>query len=442
MVLGLLISTALAGRIEPLRKGRDSQRLIVAFFEDSSVVAEDGVELDILKDHNAAPLFARSVPELSADAKQYGVDLRRFVQITGMSSELDELWSLLAQRKDVEHLYYAFLPVPPPSDVSPQTPDFSDQQIYLGEAPDGFAIDALFGVEGVWGSGIKIADLEYSWDPFHEDLTTSPEDFAWGWDIENWTFHGNGVLGILISQDNGYGVTGIVPNASALMISPFEDEDVYTVAAAVDASGDLLSPGDVLLIEQQGYDFGLYCPVEWDPAVFEAISLLTAKGIHVVEPAGNGSFDLDDPLWDGWFDREHDSGAIFVGAGASPFSDVVPMGFVDGGSNYGSRLDLQGWYTDIVTVGGDGFADLFHPDNDHQQAYTEMFGGTSGAAAQIAGLVASANGMSLARSGAPWEPYALRSALKTATLPFPPDETHWLGERPDMRLFFALFGSY
>ena len=37
-------------------------------------------------------------------------------------------------------------------------------------------------------------------------------------------------------------------------------------------------------------------------SIFEAIQLAVAKGIHVVEPAGNGSVDLDAPMWDDWFD--------------------------------------------------------------------------------------------------------------------------------------------
>ena len=385
MVLGFLTSIVFAGRVEPFREGRDSERLVVVFSEDASVLFTDqglrrGQYYPYLS--RAEPLFSRPLVEQAADAKMYGIDLRRFATIDGTSSELEVIWKELAKHPDIEHLYYAFLPAPPPSDILPQTPDCSSEQSYLGSAPEGFGLDALSEIEGVLGSGIQVADLEYDWDPLHEDLTGVPENFAWGWGIENWTFHGNGVLGILIAGHNGYGVDGMVPDAQAMMISPFEDEDLYTVAAAVDASADLLAPGDVLLIEQQGYDFGLYCPVEWDPAVFEAIKLVTAKGIHVVEPAGNGSSDLDDPLWEGWFDPSNDSGAIFVGAGASPLSSEPQMSFIEGGSNYGDRLDLQGWYSDIVSVGGDGFADLFFPDEDPKQAYTQMFGGTSGAAAQ------------------------------------------------------------
>ena len=129
-----------------------------------------------------------------------------------------------------------------------------------------------------------------------------------------------------------------------------------------------------MLIEQQGFENNVFCPVEVDPAIFEAIQLAVAKGIHVVEPAGNGSVDLDAPMWDDWFDPNiQDSGAILVGAGASPYSLDEPRSWGNASSNYGSRIDVQGWVDSTVTVGGADMSDLFFPNNDVQQALIRLF---------------------------------------------------------------------
>ena len=67
----------------------------------------------------------------------------------------------------VELVEPAPLPAPPPA----ITPDFTVYQGYLSPATNG--IDALFSwtVPGGNGSGIKIYDVEYSWDQTHEDLS-------------------------------------------------------------------------------------------------------------------------------------------------------------------------------------------------------------------------------------------------------------------------------
>ena len=95
------------------------------------------------------PLFSRPLFEQAADAKMYGIDLRRFTTIKGNASKLEVIWKELSEHPDIEHLYYAFLPAPPPNDLVPQTPDFSSQQSYLGSAPEGFGLDALSEMTGL-----------------------------------------------------------------------------------------------------------------------------------------------------------------------------------------------------------------------------------------------------------------------------------------------------
>jgi hypothetical protein len=330
--------------------------------------------------------------------------------------------------------WLAYAPQPPPGDIPPTTDDFRPDQTWLDAFPGlGFAEAASW--PGGRGENVTIADIEYGWDPTHEDLDRTIGAGAWGLDKGTYAFHGNGVLGELVGGDNGYGIVGAAPDAVPLVISPYTDDGVYDVAAAITGATELLVPGDVLLIEQQAYQDGRYCPISVDPAVFAAIEDAVAAGIVVVEPGGNGSADLDDPVWEGWFDRDHDSGSILVGGGASPDSGWEARSWSPGGSSYGERLDVQAWYDGIVTAtsGGDGayLADLYYPDDDGRQAYTQSFSGTSGASPMIAAMAAIAQSVAIAETGEPWTPEELRAALvATGT---PQRGEHRIGPQPDLR---------
>ena len=152
------------------------------------------------------------------------------------------------------------------------------------------------------GGGTRVVNIEYSYDPLHEDLQNAPVTHAWGWDQDRWHYHGNAVIGQIIATDNEYGVTGAAPDAEVLVIAPYPEENYYNVAAAIVASLDFLVIGDVVLIEQQTSAFDGYCPMEYVPSVFDAIQWLVAEDINVVEPSANGSQDLDAERWEGWFD--------------------------------------------------------------------------------------------------------------------------------------------
>ena len=284
---------------------------------------------------------------------------------------------------------------------------------------------------------MAVADLEYGWDPTHEDLDHTADAAAWGWSSGYYAYHGNGVLGQLFAGDNGYGVTGMVPAAEPLVISPYDDDRNYDIAAAIDGAAALLDAGDVLLIEQQSWANGNYAPVEVDPAVFDAIALAVAKGIVVVEPTGNGGQNLDHAAWAGWFDREvRDSGAIMVGGGWSPDGGGTPRTW-SGGSCYGERVDVQGWYDSIVTATTSQFSpDLYFPGGDSAQAYTSEFGGTSGASPMVAAAAAVAQSVAWEVWGRPWDPSDLRAALVSTGTPQPAaDGGHPIGPQPDLRRF-------
>jgi hypothetical protein len=153
---------------------------------------------------------------------------------------------------------------------------------------------------------------------------------------------------------------------------------------AIATAGATLGPGDVLLVEQQAvgpHGGTFYVPAEWDPAVYDAIRVVTQAGVIVVEAAGNGGENLDDAAFNGRFDRsKFDSDAIIVGAGSqaharSPFS------------SYGSRVDLQGWGCCVVTT---GYGDLF--GSSRVTFYTRAFAGTSSASAMVAAAAGAVQG--------------------------------------------------
>ena len=431
------------------QEGRDAETLVIKFSEESGIIWDGQHLVNIPKEWNVwaellselQPRFSKPSDALEAKHRKYDPegllsDLRTYVVLHG--TEFQSFAQTVENDPRIEHLYLAYSAQPPPFDIPPETPSFVEEQGYLGEGPAGFDTDYAKFWTGGDGAGIVVVDIEYSWDPTHEDLATGPQEVSWGWDSGDYTYHGNGVLGELIAADNGYGVIGMIPAAEVLMVPPFSAPNNYVVADAIENATDLLVAGDVILIEQQSYAHGDYCPVEIAPAIFDAIQAATAQGIVIVEPGGNGYQDLDAGYWDQWFDRSlQDSGAIMVGGGYSPLSNA-PRTWA--GSSYGTRVDLQGWYGDIVSVGGEGTSDLFYPESDVQQAYTRYFGGTSGASPMVVSAVAIANSVSLSLSGEVWAPLELREALRVTGIPQPEDDPYLIGPQPDMRRFLWAWG--
>ena len=435
-------------------EGRDPNRLVVKFTDDSGITLEhlppewEGLFVD------ATTVFSQSSIELERTWRQLQKshpnisDLRTYVYLEWTDPAAIERIALqLKNDPRIEHLYRAFAHQDPPSSVSvsfgrppSETPDFFAQQRYFQPAPVGFGFE--YAESWTRGSGIRIVDIEYAWDPTHEDLQNGPQEHAWGWNYNRYQYHGNAVLGQLVAGDNGYGVRGTSLDAEVLMVSPFPSVDNYNVADAILSSADFLTDGDVILIEQQFSAFGNYCPVEVDPSVFDAIQWVVAQNIVVVEPGGNGSQDLDDPQWGGWFDRSvQDSTAIMVGGGTVGNSFQEPWEWA-GGSSYGSRIDVQGWYEQIVTVGGEGMADLYLPNQNLQQAYTGRFGGTSGASPQVVSVVAAMNSLSIERYNQPWKPLELRTLLSASgqAQPFEDAQQYWIGPMPNLQQLLWYWG--
>lgn len=339
----------------------------------------------------------------------------------------------------VELVGFQLIEVLAAADLPPTTPDVSAMspgQGYLAAAPEG--IDSVFArtLFGGDGRGVHVIDVEHAWRLDHEDLPAA-DDYVFAIGSMTGTpadyEHGTAVLGVLGAARNAYGVTGIASGA-VLGVSSTE---MTSVSRAIALARPSLRAGDVLLIEI-GYlvsSHGLTCtggncgqfgsvPVEWNDWDRDVIRAATANGIVVVEAAGNGGMDLDDPFYGGVFARGADeSGAIMVGAGV-PHTRVP-----ESWTNVGRRVDVQGWGDGVMTV---GYGDIRFNGDDVLQFYTDRFGGTSGASPIVAGAAAAIQGILLAGRSSPLTPAQMQALLVATGTPQGAGRGQ-IGPLPDLR---------
>jgi cysteine-rich repeat protein len=329
----------------------------------------------------------------------------------------------------------------PPVDIPPATPDFSDEQGYGGPAPDGIDADYAATVPGGRGAGVTVTDIEVNWFLTHEDLDRCLGGLVpgvgqlYGDDPEMFEYHGTSVLGELFAGDNGYGVTGLVPDAFCQVAPQFTTDRGDDMSRAITMTIDHgLEVGDVILLEAQtpgpnyveGTQDGLV-PQEWEPDVFDTVLAATAAGYVIVAAAGNGAEDLDDAVYQGRFDRaQADSGSIIVGAGYSP-SEWPPRG-PEYYTNWGSRVDLQAWGDAVTTT---GYGDRWNGGGDVNQHYTSQFAGTSSASPIVTGAVAALEG-ALRAAGMSLTPLEVRALLVATGTPQAASSKH-IGPLPDLR---------
>jgi serine protease len=327
-------------------------------------------------------------------------DLNNYFILTVPKGQKAESWmDRLNSLWEVEIAHPLPLPMPPP------VPDYESQQGYLNPATDGIDAKYAWTLPGGTGNYVTICDLEYSWNLSHDDL---PAGIA-TWIMTGYTpqdpfnddNHGTAVLGELVSQNNGWGTTGASYGSfiavAPTFLKPLVGDSGWFLGVAMTNAMYNLAGGDVMLIEHQMAgpnwsqttgDTGLV-PIEWYESWYNTVVTIVGNGIYVVECAGNGYQDLDDPVYNTGhapFVPQNHSGAIIVGAGGAPASfggtvgDRSRMSF----SNYGRRVDLQGW-GEVVTTTGYGY--LYSAEGVNRY-YTGTFNGTSSAAPNVAAAVA------------------------------------------------------
>jgi len=168
---------------------------------------------------------------------------------------------------------------------------------------------------------------------------------------------------------------------------------------------------------------------------FDALQYAWAKGIIVIEAAGNGAEDLDDIIYENRFDTTYrNSHAIMVGAGAPPSgnhgTDRSRLDF----SNYGERVNLQGYGREVFTTGYGGYWD---GDGDPDQYYTATFSGTSSASPIVTGAVACLQGYYENQYGVPCDADYARQLLYATGSDQQGDISEHIGPRPDLAAAMA-----
>ncbi|BAV33895.1 hypothetical protein SCL_1590 [Sulfuricaulis limicola] len=415
-------------------------------------------------------LFSRPEPDLEQekdDAEQRSgwqladLNLYYMIQLPSALSvaEVEALINALNALDVVEIAYPNSIDTLPFADIPPTTPDFQSLQGYLvAPTPFGYpqpspaimeGIDAFYAwtFPGGDGADTKFIDVEYGWNLTHEDFK-APFFQTGG---NDGGYHGTAVLGIIIGQHDGFGVTGIAPAADFGVASAYP---AYDYSAKINEATAALAPGDVILIELStlgptanntlatwGCEYPDNVPEEWRPDVFDAIRTATAKGIVVVEGAGNGVVNLDDPAFNGYFDRSlRDSGAILVAAGEVQLNAQTGQYVYTRNAacftNYGSRVDVNAWGGGVVTTGS---GDMFKGDPtspDPNQYYTQSFGGTSSASAIVAGAVLSLQGYMKQLLGAKLDPLAIRTLLTQTGTPKSFSESRQIGRMPNLKVAY------
>ena len=441
----------------------------------SAAVADAGAEL--------RPLIAEADARLLASVREGGASapadpiLERIYEIDLPADEAEATAARLAALPDVAGAYVQPDPIPAatieatldhaldgpepetvPLDVNtaapsaepapPATPNFVPRQIYRNAAPAGIDVAAAWARPGGRGAGIRVIDCEGAWRFTHEDLLQNqggvigPQTSDLGW-----RNHGTAVVSVIGGDDNGFGVVGIAPDAMVRGSSIFGSGGL---ASALISAANALQAGDIILIEvQYGHPVRGYTSVEWWPAEHAAIRYAVNKGVIVVEAAGNGGNNLDDPIYDQplagfpatWknpFRRgTADSGAVLVGAGAPPPGthgrdhgpDRSRLAF----SNYGSPIDVQAWGREVTSA---GYGDLQGGGNEDLW-YSDVFSGTSSASPIVVGALACVQG-ALKAAGRPLlTPATARTTLRTTGSPqqdAPGRPTSQrIGNRPNLR---------
>lgn len=395
---------------------------------------------------------ARMLKAKGADAtfRQSG-----FVQLVPKrSQDCKRLVAALNKDKSVWQAYVAPRPVPAGlSGSAAGTRLFEPAQGYLYSAPVGIGAMDVWTQAGAKGRGITICDIEGAWNTRHEDLPAGIALIG-GTMIADlgWRNHGTAVLGEMVSVPNSKGCVGISHEAKAVVHGAVIN-NVFNLAQALTNATAQLKAGDVILIELQATGpNNKYVAMQFWADTFSAIVAATAKGITVIEAAGNGDENFDLPIFNNTGLQE-DSGAIIVGAGIPPSNAFDFDGSGGFGaayqnigvprsriwfSNYGKIVNVQGWGFHVATL---AYGDL-QGDASENKWYTQRFSGTSSASPIVTGAAACIQGRAKAKNGAPLSPAKVRQILMSSGTPQEPGPgvplTQRIGPLPNLAKAMAL----
>lgn len=290
------------------------------------------------------------------------------------------------------------------------------------------------GGNGARGANVRVGVIDFAAWNEHEDL--QPVNMEPGVpmlppgidpDIFGGYNHGAACLGIIGARDNGFGMTGIAPEAE-LWFFPSISFTGGRLPEAFVGAYTILERGDILSVSLGLGDRPLY---------FEALNATLMQigesiGITTFISAGNDANDLTELAVPEVIDEAGSLPCVVVGAGfpefrpdtptgggTSPFVPFSRLGFTNHHFNLDPAVDSvealvhsQSWGIEVATL---GYGDLFIPaGNDFSvfnRSYTSDFGGTSAACPLQAGIAAGVQGLAKMFYGAPLLPSQIRSLV-------------------------------
>lgn len=343
-------------------------------------------------------------PPLHSLTQYWRLDLRERSQ-----EETGRILEMLISLPEVDSAWEELLDTLPV--VTPGDDPYNASQGYQDAAPDGINARWMWTQPDGEGTGIGIVDVEGGWRVTHEDLVGKTPTLIHGAQHASWEDHGTAVLGVIVASDNTVGVVGSAPAITSMRMSSIYDAvGVQHTLDALVAAVAAMSVGEILLIELQTN----LLPVETIDDRLDVIRLATARGITVVEPAGNGNSDLDAWTTPGGLQRLNRASADFVDSGAimvAAAEPTVPHDRVSGAghaSNFGSRIDCYAWGKGVVTC---GYGDLDDGGGDDDKAYTDTFKNTSSASPIIVSAAALVQSNYQATTGTLLSPVQMRALL-------------------------------
>lgn len=285
------------------------------------------------------------------------------------------------------------------------------------QEPWGLGFDQVCDLPGGRGQGATLWVVERGWHlagfsptplghPALQGFSTAP---VWGencgahkregqpgWadlsaDERSWRDHGLSNLGVWKAAMPG-GLRGVAPEATIRIVSvmrPGSTDPDFT--SAIRAAVQAAAPGDVLLVEDQvAARFGLrtlMASVAAVPTVRQLFAAAIAKGVLPIASAGNGDFLLA-PLiaWKLRRRRIPLPPELLIVGGADPSTRQRAVG-----SNFGPEVNCFAWGKAVATL------QLTHDAGYATGGDRYDHGGTSSAAALVAGAALVARGMALAR---------------------------------------------
>jgi subtilisin family serine protease len=401
---------------------------VLAKYDIKTIRSHFGLPSPVVKKRVEIAATLPPEPEPKRFAKK-GVDTTfihsGFVQILPKrSGDASRIARELKRKQPVWDAFVAPRPVPAAVATGSQagSRNFEPAQGYLHDPPDGIGAMEVWSLAGAKGASVTICDVEGNWNRSHEDLP-SGITLVGGTLINDlgWRNHGTAVLGEMISVPGLKGTVGISHGAKAIVHSAMVG-GVFNATAAITGAAGALKAGDVILIELQATGpTNKYVAMQYWNDVFSAIAAATAKGITVVEAAGNGNENFELAVFNNT-GLQKDSGAIVVGAGVPPTNHFdTDNGYASIGvprsriwfSNYGNIVNVQGWGWHVTTL---GYGDAQGGASENVW-YTLRFSGTSSASPIVTGAVACLQGRAKAKNGVPMTPAKVRSILMATGTP-------------------------